>query len=160
MRVSSDRISLLAKGVKLKRCDIYDATHIETRDRRIHRIAEKWGVGPDRRLAKPSEGGFGCITDTGERISMWDAVGYYQETKDQPFMSTWVIYDHPRDFPNKFVARRHDIYRGDPEPHASEEYVTADTLDEIRELIYAKNPNLCCLPRFENDDKNIVEVWL
>jgi len=145
----------------MKRCDIYDATHVESKYARgkVHRIASKWGID-GRHLAKPSEGGFGCVTEDGQRISMWDAFGYYQEVKQQPVMSTWVVYDHPRDFPDKFVARRHDIYRGDQEPHASEEHLAADTLKELRDRIIRLNPNLSRLNRFPDDDRNIVEVWL
>jgi hypothetical protein len=145
----------------MKRCDIYDATHVESRHDKgkVLRIASKWGID-GRHLAKPSEGGFGCVTETGERVSMWDAFAYFQETAEVPFMSQWVVYSHPRDFPDKFVARRHDIYRGDHDPHASEEYFTADTLDEIQVRIQELNPNLTCLNRFPDDDANIVEVWL
>jgi hypothetical protein len=55
------------------------------------------------------------------------------------------------------VAQRHDIYSDDHEPRANEEYVTADTLDEIRKHI---PPGLYCLPRYADDDANIVFVWL
>jgi hypothetical protein len=58
------------------------------------------------------------------------------------------------------VARRHDFYRDDHEPRASEEYFTADTLVEIRDKLQELNPNLSRLNRFPDDDVNIVEVWL
>jgi hypothetical protein len=141
----------------MKRCDVHAATHIEDRQGKVHRIASKWGIDEHRHLAKPSEGGFGCVTEAGERISMWDARAYYQEEQAEPFMNFWVIYDHPRDFPDKFVARRHYIVRGDPEPRASEEYITADSLDEIRQRV---PQGLACLARYAEDDPNIVEVWL
>jgi len=141
----------------MRRCDVHQATHIEDREGRVHRIASKWGIDEDGHLAKPSEGGFGCITDTGERVSMWEARAYYQEDQAKPVMSTWVVYDRPRDFPNKFVARRHYIVRGDPNPRASEEYAVADSLEEIRQRL---PPGLYCLPRFADDDPKIVEVWL
>lgn len=41
----------------------------------FHEIKEVWGVNGNK-LAKPSEGGFGCITTDGLRIDMWHAKAY------------------------------------------------------------------------------------
>ena len=59
--------------------DVREATHVVTKDRRKLKIASKWGIDSEGRLAKPSEGGFGCVTETGERVSMWDAWAYEKE---------------------------------------------------------------------------------
>lgn len=75
----------------------------------------------------------------------------------EPFMSVWVVYNRPRDFPDKYVARRWDILRGQVEPVPTVEHLTADSLDEIRRLV---PPCLACLPRYDDDDASIVEVWL
>jgi hypothetical protein len=69
----------------------------------------------------------------------------------------WVIYSNPRDFPGKYVARRHDIFRGESEPKASPEHFVADSLDEIRQRIPL---GLACLTRSDEDDEKIVETWL
>lgn len=72
------------------------------------------------------------------------------------WMSQWVVYRHPRDYPEKFVLRRWDITRG----HvliATDEVALADTLELIREAV---PPGLYCLKRFAEDDPRIVEVWL
>ena len=37
----------------------------------------------------------------------------------EPILSNWVIYDHPSDFPDKWVLRRWDIIRESSEPRAS-----------------------------------------
>jgi hypothetical protein len=70
-------------------------------------------------------------------------------------MSQWVIYDHPRDYPDQFVLRRWDITGSILV--ATDEMALAKTLPEIR----AKIPrDLYCLERFADDDPCIVEVWL
>lgn len=70
-------------------------------------------------------------------------------------MSQWVIYDHPRDYPDKFVLRRWDIVGSKVIP--TDKIAFAKTLPEIQ----AKVPkNLYCMGRFANDDPCIVEVWL
>lgn len=73
---------------------------------------------------------------------------------DQPGLKTiplWVIYDHPRDMPEYFVARK---WLTD---QPTEVVLTADSLDALRDLLpHGLNP----IPRHANDDPNIVEVWL
>ncbi len=70
-------------------------------------------------------------------------------------LSQWVIYDHPRDYPEKFVMRRWKI--GAENVLATDEMATADTLDEIRRAV---PPGRYRLPRYRDDDPCIVEVWL
>jgi hypothetical protein len=70
-------------------------------------------------------------------------------------MSQWVIYDHPRDFPDKYVMRRWGVQAG--QAVATDEMVLADTLEEIRRRV---PPGLYRLERFKDDDPCIVEVWL
>jgi len=36
-------------------------------------------IGSDGRLAKPSEGGFGVVIESGCRVDMWSAQRYFQE---------------------------------------------------------------------------------
>ena len=70
-------------------------------------------------------------------------------------MLQWVIYDHPRDYPDKFVLRRWNIVANRVIP--TDEIAFAKTLPEIR----AKVPkHLYCMARFADDDPCIVEVWL
>jgi len=70
-------------------------------------------------------------------------------------MSQWVIYDHPRDYPDKFVMRRWGIRTG--LVMATDDVKLADTLAEIRQQLPM---GLYPLKRFEDDDPCIVEVWL
>jgi hypothetical protein len=72
-------------------------------------------------------------------------------------MWIWVIYDHPSDFPDEFVARRWIII---PMRHCympTADFYTAKTLDDIR----ARLPKgLTRLPRQDDDDVVIVETWV
>jgi hypothetical protein len=77
------------------------------------------------------------------------------KNESRGIISQWVIYNHPRDYPDHFVLRRWDIFAGDCVP--SPDAVLAGTLEEIREHV---PPGLYCLQRFANDDPSIVEVWI
>ena len=70
-------------------------------------------------------------------------------------ISQWVIYDHPRDFPNSFVMRRWDVMAN--QMIATDEMELADTLSEIRKKL---PKGLFCIERYPDDDPCIVEVWL
>jgi len=64
----------------MRECDIKDATHVKIRSGQIERIESKWGISDEGQLAKPSEGGFGVITESGESVSMWEALAYYTDS--------------------------------------------------------------------------------
>jgi len=70
-------------------------------------------------------------------------------------LSIWVVYDHPRDFPDSFVARKFLL------DQPTEVVMVAGTLDEIRDIIRrtAGQP-LACISRSPDDDPVIVESWL
>lgn len=63
----------------------------------------------------------------------------------------WVVYDHPKDFPDAFVARR---FR-DAQPTA--EYFTAPDLQQLRGML---PKGLTRFPRHPSDDPVIVEMWM
>lgn len=70
-------------------------------------------------------------------------------------MDVWVIYFSPKDFPNKYVVRKHLVGKFNNEI-TSEHYV-GDTLDEVR----AKVPmDLIRYSRSETENPVIVECWL
>jgi hypothetical protein len=58
--------------------DVREATHVRVNGR-VERIVSKWGIDSDGRLAKPSEGGFGVVTESGLRVNMWQAHSYLRE---------------------------------------------------------------------------------
>lgn len=71
-------------------------------------------------------------------------------------LALWTIYDHPRDIPDAFVARRFRVGSGAPEP--TTDVFTADNLEGLRRMFAAWG--LVRIPRSEGDDPMIVETWL
>jgi hypothetical protein len=72
-------------------------------------------------------------------------------------MVLWTIYDHPSDYPNHFVVRRHGIDADFNVPLVDAKCKLADSLEEARELL---PPGLHCLGREPEDDPVIVETWI
>jgi hypothetical protein len=71
-------------------------------------------------------------------------------------LSQWVIYDHPSDFPDCFVIRRWVIEATGPVKTA--DILWSTSLETLRDEMQRRG--LYCLPRFEEDDPKIVEVWM
>ena len=70
-------------------------------------------------------------------------------------LTIWTIYDHPRDYPTKWVLRPYRIVGGNVTIVGEAE--TADSLEAIR----AKVPRWCVrLLRDPSDDPVIVERWV
>lgn len=66
-------------------------------------------------------------------------------------LAIWTVYDHPRDFPDVYVARLSILDK----PTAK--ILKADNLADLR----AQLPiGLTCLPRSRGDDPVILECWL
>jgi hypothetical protein len=68
----------MEEGVNVK-----DATHVKVRGQ-VVKIASTWGLDSSGRPAKPSEGGFGVVTETGEQVSMWSAQQYLRDAGEKP----------------------------------------------------------------------------
>ena len=66
-------------------------------------------------------------------------------------LTLWVVYEHPKDFPDEFVARR---FVGDS---ATSDVLRAPTLAKLRAQL---PPDLIYLPRDPSDDPVIVESWI
>lgn len=64
----------------------------------------------------------------------------------------WVIYDHPTDFPDTFVARLH--INDQPTPHV----LACVSLDVLRE--HFAQQGLVKIDRHPSDPAVIVETWL
>ena len=58
------------------RVDVREATHVRLRGGRVEKIVSKWGIKSDGSFEK---GGFGVVTESGERVSMYDAHSYLRE---------------------------------------------------------------------------------
>ena len=72
-------------------------------------------------------------------------------------LSIWTIYDHPRDFPEGFVAREWTAKPGE-ESVPSDYALTAPDIDILRERMLEMG--LVCLTRMPDDDPAIVETWV
>jgi hypothetical protein len=79
-----------------------------------------------------------------------------REPPPETFMTQWVIYDHPSDHPDGYVLRAAFI--------GKDHTVTVDSVawfaKKIEVLRMIVPPGLHCMPRFENDDPAILEVWI
>jgi hypothetical protein len=69
-------------------------------------------------------------------------------------LDIWTIYRYPRDYPDKYVARRAEITNDIT--HTRDMFV-ADSLEEIRALL---PKGLHRIERYPLDDPVIVEVWI
>ena len=66
-------------------------------------------------------------------------------------LEIWVIYDHPIDFPNEFVARKFILDK------PTKDMIVMPSLDEVRKML---PPDLTRLDRCLEDDPRMIEVWL
>lgn len=73
-------------------------------------------------------------------------------------LSMWVVYEHPKDFPNQFVARRHLIDQGKSIP--TTDVFLSEDIYELRTRLRTEYPGLVCLARNPKDDLVIVETWI
>ena len=70
-------------------------------------------------------------------------------------LGIWTIYDHPRDFPNSFVARKFIL------DQPADDFLVAVSLLEVRKLLHNLTAQpLQWIPRSPDDDPVIVESWL
>lgn len=64
----------------------------------------------------------------------------------------WVVYDHPKDFPHCFVARR---WSGET---PTGDVIVSPDLEQVRWVLEMRG--LVCLKRMDDDVPQIVETWL
>jgi hypothetical protein len=77
------------------------------------------------------------------------------ESAERGVLSMWTVYDHPRDFPHSYVARRFEV--GQDGAHPTEDFIQGD-LAIIRKSF--SQCGLVCLTRDESDEPQIMETWL
>lgn len=71
-------------------------------------------------------------------------------------MDVWAVYDHPKDYPDRYAARRFEISLGRTE--STDDLILAGNLDDLRRILEAKG--LFRLERYGADDPVIIETWL
>ena len=69
-----------------------------------------------------------------------------------------VVYDHPKDFPDKYVTRVWEAAQGVLTP--SQDARLFASLASARRSIRRDHPGLIRLPRQSDDDPCIVETWI
>lgn len=96
-------------------------------------------------------------------------------------LKLFVIYDHPRDYPSKWVVRQWLLHKHDPyEPQHEKTTLIFVPTSEHRSVAYRQEPveppmlfdsledaracagadGRACLARMKEDDPKIVETWL
>jgi hypothetical protein len=75
------------------------------------------------------------------------------EEAKKVFPAIWVVYDHPKDYPESFVVRAH--YGNFPDDTC---HVCA-TLDEARTWCYERQAGFKLFPSV-GDDPVILEMWI
>lgn len=71
-------------------------------------------------------------------------------------LDLWTVYDHPRDYPELYVARRWVVTAGGIE--RTDDVRGAHLIDTLRDELI--DMGLTCIRRADDDDPVIVETWL
>ena len=74
---------------------------------------------------------------------------------DSEALSIWVIYDHPADYPDVYIARRWVAYGPNAGPR---EAIGSSRLDVLRSTLERRG--LIRMDRLPADDPVILETWM
>jgi hypothetical protein len=66
----------------------------------------------------------------------------------------WVIYDHPIDFPDYYIARKWDYQKNIP----TDEIMKSTSLKWMQD--HFSKMGFCRIPRDNSDDLKIIESWI
>jgi hypothetical protein len=72
-------------------------------------------------------------------------------------LNIWVIYDHPKDFPEEYVARLWQVKNGSS-PEFTASVIRSKSVERLREIFV--NTGLVRIDRYNIDDECILETWL
>jgi hypothetical protein len=75
-------------------------------------------------------------------------------------LEMWVVTDHPKDFPNHYVARKNVVAHGGNiiKLDGPGNLIIMENLEELRQILASKG--LSKMLRDESDDPVIVESWM
>jgi hypothetical protein len=73
-------------------------------------------------------------------------------------MVVWAVYDHPRGFPDVYVAQKWEVTLG--KSVKTDEVKTDPDLDNLRHRLMDEEFCGGCLPAREDDDPEVIELWL
>jgi hypothetical protein len=73
-------------------------------------------------------------------------------------MIVWAVYDHPRGFPDVFVAQKWEVT---PQGSEKTDIIKTDPdLDNLRRRLIDEEFCGGCLPARPDDDPEAIELWL
>jgi hypothetical protein len=78
------------------------------------------------------------------------------ESQQRGVLSMWTIYDHPRDFPDSYVARRFEVTEEGSFP--TTDTIVGHELESLRLTMI--EAGLVTIGRDESDESQIIETWL
>lgn len=78
------------------------------------------------------------------------------EDKPPVSMEMWVLYDHPKDFPKHFVARKWSVMGGELQP--TNQVIASEDADQIRKVL--RDNGLARVEESGQKDPKIMETWL
>lgn len=83
----------------------------------------------------------------------------FAREENRQTLEHYVIYERPKDYPDKFVVRRWVIKAGNEEEAliADKAAVLVNTLEQARAVV---PQGLYRIPRAQEDDPVIVETWI
>jgi hypothetical protein len=71
-------------------------------------------------------------------------------------LAIWTVYDHPSDYPDRYVARCFEVDTDGTRPTGN--ILLSTSLDTIRTAM--RDMGLICMARWADDDANIIETWM
>ena len=80
-------------------------------------------------------------------------------SRSEVILTQWVLYHSPLDFPGKWVIRRCEIQRGNPEPQFTSDHRVADTREEVLDHLTEELDGMVFLQRSPGDQRSIVGVF-
>lgn len=80
-----------------------------------------------------------------------------KSARDRGVLPMWTVYNHPKDYPEGFIARCFETGGGHSAPVATA-FAIMGQIEVIRQCML--RCGLYCMTRSEGDDANIVETWM
>jgi|SRR5579864_2869512 len=94
-----------------------------------------------------------CMT---EQVSM--VLKLQHSAAQRGALTLWTLFDHPKDYPNGFIARRFEVNK-DGLVQATDHTLSAGPQpDELQDVF--RKAGLVCVGRMSEDDPVIVETWI
>jgi hypothetical protein len=98
------------------------------------------------------------MNDFDEAVEM--VIRANEESKQRGALSTWTIYDKPKDWPDGYIARRFEVTKQGGTPTTS--VLKGDDTDAALETmrLVLETAGMVCLVRNGADHSTVVETWI